>query len=150
MTDERDPASLGDCCGGGGPDACVFAKALLARHAACGLVQRRAIGERERLDCGSPVARINCATLAALLHERATFALRLPRPGTPIEHAKVMRLHCGGLAGLQQALGAEGREVHQMVQQAQSRWGSLLDAPWGEIVRAVVAWQPRGRRGPVG
>jgi hypothetical protein len=45
MVDD-DPGGLGDCCGGGGEDACVFAKALLARHAGCGLVQRRALGER--------------------------------------------------------------------------------------------------------
>lgn len=146
MTDEHHPGSLGDCCGGG-EDTCVFAKALRARHAGCELVQRRALGEREWLGCTSAVARINCATLAALLRERSTFALRLPRPGTPLPHVKIMRVQCGGLAGLQQALGADEGEVHQMVQEAQSRWGSLLDAPWDEIVRAVVAWQPRARRG---
>ncbi|HJV70572.1 hypothetical protein [Ideonella sp.] len=145
---EVDPGELGDCCGGGGDDTCVFAKALLARHAGCGLVQRRALGEREWLGCTSPVARINCATLAALLRERSTFALHLPRPGTPLPHVKVMQVQCGGLTGLQQSLQATERDVHQMVQQAQSDWGSLLDAPWGEIVRCVVAWHPRTRGVP--
>jgi hypothetical protein len=38
--------------------------------------------------------------------------------------------------------------VHQMMMQAHERWGSLLDAPWAEIVAAIVAWQPRARRAP--
>ena len=48
--------------------------------------------ERDLLECTSPVARINCGTLAALLHERARFALRLPAPGRPLMHVQSLRL----------------------------------------------------------
>lgn len=147
MSAAADPAAESACCAAG-PDACVFTKALLAQRARCALVQRQTVGEREQLVCTGPVARINCATMAALMRERSTFALRLPRSGAPIEHAKALRLQCGGLAGLQQALGSAQPEVHQMVMQAHERWGSLLDAPWAEIVAAIVAWQPRARRAP--
>ena len=77
----------------------------------CELAERRSAGEHDVLECPSPVARTNCGTLAELLHERARFALRLPRPGAPLIHALALRLHCGGIAGLQLALGAERPDV---------------------------------------
>ena len=135
-------------CGCAVPTACVFSKALLAQHARCHLAERRAVGERELLVCGSGPALVNCGTLAALLRERATFALKLPRAGTPIEHAKALRLHSGGLAGLRRALDGAGPDVHGLVQQAQARWGSLTEAPWPQIVQAIVEWAPRPRRAP--
>ncbi len=127
--------------------ACVFRAVLLARSAACEMARRDSLGEREVVVCRSPVARTNCDTLAALLHERARFALKLPRPGQPLLHAQMMRLHCGGIVGLQQALGADHADVHRLVAQAHERHGSLTDLPWGQVVAALVAWQPRRRRG---
>lgn len=129
--------------------ACVFAKALLARSATCELSHRRAIAERDLLECTSPVARINCETLAALLHERARFALRLPAPGRPLIHAQSLRLQCGGLAALRQELAMDGSDVHRTVRAAQEEHGSLSELPWAVIVAAIAAWQPR-RRAPPG
>lgn len=150
---------------------CVFARALLAQAASCTLARRRSVGEREAVACPSPVAHANCDTLAALMHERARFALRLPAPATPLMHAQAMRLQCGGLAGLQQSLGpaATGRaaagpttetasaraapaaappDVHALVGLAQQRHGSLTALPWEAIVAAMRAWAPRRRRAP--
>lgn len=136
-------------CGCAVPDACVFSKALLAQQARCQCSQRRALGERELIVCTSGPAWLNCGTVAALLHERARFALRLPPAGRPVEHAKALRLQCGGLAGLRHALGDAGPDdVHGLVQAAQARWGSLPEAPWGVIVPSVVEWAPRRRRAP--
>lgn len=137
------PASPGCCTGA---QSCVFAKALLARSAGCELARRRMEGEGERLECGSPVARINCGTLAALLHERARFALRLPAPGQPLMHVHALKLQCGGLGALRAALGTGDGDVHRMVRQAQQVHGSLADLPWPRLVAAVAAWQPRRRR----
>ena len=131
---------------GANPAPCVFAKALLARCAQCELAQRHALAERELVACPSPTARTNCATLAALLRERATFALRLPRPGEPLPHARAMQLQCGGLQGLRDALAAPEAEVHRMVMQAHAHSASLLDLPWDAIVRDIAAWQLRRRR----
>jgi hypothetical protein len=136
----------GSCCGDSDPSACVFTKALLAREAMCELAQRRALGERDWIACTSPVARINCATLAALLRERSTFALKLGRADAPLMHAKAMQLQCGGVSGLQQALGAPEPDVHRLVGQAHEHWGSLLDLPWNDVVSAIAAWQPRRMR----
>jgi hypothetical protein len=108
------------------------------------------------VECSLPVARLNCATLSALFHERARFALRLPPPGRPLMHAQALRLQCGGLQALAHHLagpGAPGEpgaraDVHRLVGQAQSRHGSLLDLPWPALVASLVQWRPRQRRGP--
>lgn len=123
------------------PAPCVFERAILAGCAQCELSRRRALAEREVVTCSVPVARINCATLASLFHERATFALRLPRAGVPMAHAKAMQLQCGGLRGLQAALAEPVPDVHLMVRQAQADDASLLELPWEKIVAAIVAWQ---------
>lgn len=128
--------------------ACVFAKAVLAHAAVCERVERRWLGEREILECTSPVARTNCGTLAALMHERARFALRLPPPGALLLHTQALRVQCGGLGGLQTALQADTPDVHRMVGQAQARHGSLTELPWDEIVAAMRAWSPRRRHTP--
>jgi len=127
--------------------ACVFAKALLSHQAGCELAQRRAVAERVLVECGSPVARTNCGTLAALLHERARFALRLPPAGRPLIHMQALRLQCGGLTAQQQVLGCAERDVHRMVGIAHERHGSLTELPWAALVEALAAWQPprRGR-----
>ena len=133
----------GACCHG--PAACVFTKALLVHAARCELATRHGVGETDSVSCASPVARTNCATLSALLRERAAFALRLPRPGAPLMHAKALQLQCGGLQALQHALDAPQPDVHRMVGLAHERHGSLLDLPWQALVEAIVAWQPRRR-----
>jgi hypothetical protein len=130
------------------PAPCVFEKALLAGCAQCELAQRRALAEREAVACPSPTARTNCATLAALLRERATFTLRLPRPGEPLAHARAMQLQCGGLQGLREVLAAPDADVHRMIGLAHARSASLLDLAWDGIVRAIAAWQPRRRAAP--
>ncbi|MGH8670897.1 MAG: hypothetical protein ACREUA_02515 [Burkholderiales bacterium] len=126
---------------------CVFEKALLSRCMGCNLAARISLAEREIVACSITAARDDCASLLELLRERSTFALKLPRSGEPVRHAVTMKLQCGGLRGLQEALGAAESDAHQLVNAARQRWGSLLNLPWAEIVRAVVAWQGRRRHG---
>jgi hypothetical protein len=128
------------------PAPCVFERALLSRCATCELAERHALAEREVVACPSPTARANCVTLAALLRERATFALRLPRPGEPLPHARAMQVQCGGLQGLRNALAAPEADVHRMIQAAHAQGDSLLDLPWAGIVRDMAGWQMRRRR----
>ena len=130
------------------PAPCVFEKAILAGHAQCSLSRRLSLAEREVVACTQEVARLNCTLLAQLFHERATFALRLPRPGVPLVHAKAMQLQCGGLSGLQAALAAPTKDVHELVQRAQTVHASLLDLPWQLIVNSISAWQLRRRAPP--
>lgn len=130
------------------PSPCVFEKAILAGCAQCCLSRRLSLAEREVVACTFEVARINCSTLQSLFRERATFALRLPRSGVPIAHAKAMQLQCGGLRGLQTALAVPELDVHDLVQRAQSNQASLLDLPWGDIVKSIATWQLRRRAPP--
>lgn len=123
----------------------MFAKALLARADTCHLASRHDVAERSLLECPSPVARTNCGTLAALLHERARFALRLPSAGRPLTHMQALRLQCGGLQSLQQQLQAPSADVHGLVALGQERFGSLTELPWAALVPAMAAWQPRKR-----
>lgn len=133
---------------GANPSPCVFEKAILAGHAQCSLSKRLSLAEREFVACTFEVARINCSTLENLFRERATFVLRLPRPSVPIAHAKAMQLQCGGLRGLQAALGAPKLDVHELVQQAQANQASLLDLPWNDVVKSIADWQLRRRAAP--
>lgn len=100
------------------------------------------------LECAAPVARLNCSTLAALLHERARFALKLPAPGHPMVHAQALRLHCGGLEALREAMQAGHADVHALVLAVHERHGSLTALPWEAIVRRLLQWAPRRRGGP--
>lgn len=131
------------------PLPCVFEKAIAAGCAACATSVRRALAEREVLGCASPTARTNCATLAALVRERATFALKLS-PSGPLPHSATMRLACGGLAGVRQCVDREEFDVHRLVASAQARYGSLAELPWRDVVASVVAWQGRRRSGARG
>lgn len=144
MSDTAGPTAS-SCCDSA--TACVFSKALLARTAVCEKSIRRALAEREVIECNAPVARINCTTLAALLHERSRFSLRLPAPGKPLIHMHALRLQCGGLAALQQVLSSEHADVHRMVNQSHEQYGSLTDLPWAALVATLMAWQAprRGR-----
>jgi hypothetical protein len=127
--------------------ACVFSKALVARAATCELAQRTCSGEGEQavLSCTSPTARSTCGTLAALLHERARSALRLPPPGRPLIHVHALRLQCSGLAALQQVLVAADGDIHKLVVGAQERHGDLAGLPWSSLVTALADGQPRSR-----
>lgn len=125
---------------------CVFKAALLARQAMCELSVRHSVAEREVLSCSQAPAHLNCETLERLFLERATFPLKL-HPGAPLTHSTIMRLHCGGLKGLQQVLDAPQPDVHRMVVQAQQAHGSLVQLPWEHIVAQILAMQPR-RRAP--
>jgi hypothetical protein len=130
------------------PLACAFARALLARQASCPLAVMALEGEAERPRCAAPVANANCGTLRALFRERATFALRLPPPGAPLPHAAELRLQCGGLRGLAEALGeAPGvpSDVHALVARAQGVFGGLLGVPFEPVVAAIVRWEGRPR-----
>lgn len=60
--------------------------------------------------------------------------------------AQALKLHCGGLIGLQQALGVAQPDVHAMVGVAHERYASLTKLPWDAIVRELVDWKPHRRR----
>ena len=124
---------------------CVFGKALLAQCAVCELARRHAVAERESVACSSPLARSACGTLYGLLREKSAFALRLKAGQRVLKHVQVMRIQCGGLAGLKQAIepAAHAPDVHRLVRAATEKLGSLDALPFSEIVKNVAAWKRR-------
>jgi len=134
MTDEA-----AGCCGV--THGCVFAKALLARTAACRWSGRQLAGEATVIDCRSSAAHGDCESFTALLAGSARFALRLPTAGRPMLHVQALRLQCGGIAALRSHLQAPEADVHELVSRARP-WDAL---PWPELVRLLAAWQPRRR-----
>lgn len=130
------------------PLACAFARAIVARQGDCRLVTMVLRGEAERPHCISPVANTNCRTLRALVRERSTFALRLPPAATPLTHATEMRLQCGGLRGLAQALGdtpGPPADIHDLVTRARDAFDGLLGIPYVAVVASVASWEGRPR-----
>ena len=127
---------------------CVFEKALLCRCAVCRLAVHHALAERESLACTSPLARALCGRLSGLLREKSAFALKLANTQRILPHAMVMKIQCGGLQGLQQALDPEAPapDVHRLLLLGRERYGELENLPFSEIVKGVAAWQGRRRR----
>ncbi len=127
---------------------CVFEKALLARCAVCHLAEHHALAERITIACSSPVARAECGRLSGLLREKSAFALHLRDTQRILPHAMVMKIQCGGLAGMQQVLDpdAPAPDVHGLVRLAVEKYGELAALPFSEIVKGVAAFQLRKRR----
>jgi hypothetical protein len=126
---------------------CVFEKAVLSGCAICELSASHALAERQIIACTSPVARVDCGQLAALLREKSAFALRLTSTQRILPHAMMMKIQCGGLQGMRQALdpGASIPDVRRLVLKGRERFGELTALPFSEIVKGVAAFQLRKR-----
>lgn len=128
------------------PAPCAFEPALAAACVTCTAAVRRALAEREAIGCGSPAAQCRCAAFAALLRERAAFALgRTPNGAWP--HAALRRLGCGGLAGLRACVDPAEGDVVRLVAAASARYGEFAQLPWQPIVAAVAATPTRRQGG---
>jgi hypothetical protein len=126
---------------------CVFENALLSGCAVCELSASHAVAERQIIACTSPVARVDCGQLAALLREKSAFALRLTSTRRILPHAMMMKIQCGGLQGMRQALDpvAGQPDVRRMVLKGRERYGELATLPFSEIVQGVAAFKLRRR-----
>jgi len=133
---------------------CPFERAILSAQCACEMAERFSIAEHAGVECRSDLARNNCQVLLALMRERARFALKVTGSAASLPFGKEMKVMIGGLIGLHQALsaaherGAGVQNIHALVQQAQSLYGSLEALPYREIVKSIAAFRSR-RRGSV-
>ena len=131
---------------------CVFAKAILRRCCQCSRSQKLFIAEREAVACKSPGARQRCAEVLAILHEKAIFALRLPHAESILPHGKELKVQCGGMLGLQQALlpeqaGAETvADINSLLESAIADYGSTEALPYSEVVKGITSFLPRAKR----
>lgn len=131
---------------------CVFEKAILTRRYGCDYLRKINIAEREAAGCQNPAALQQCQQLLQLLRRNAAFALKLTHISGPLPHAKEIKVQCGGILGLRQALGQPGNEstepinIHGCLRQALEAFGSLDELPYDEIVKSITHFEGRRRR----
>jgi len=131
---------------------CTFEKAILSARCDCEMATRFSIAEQMGVGCRSHFACNNCSTLLALMRENARFALALTNTAGNLPFGKEMKVMIGGLIGLRHLFArTEGvdqlRNVHALVQQAQTAYGSLESLPYQEIVKSIAAFQIKRRGG---
>ncbi|MEO8332288.1 MAG: hypothetical protein ABI479_07625 [Gallionella sp.] len=116
---------------------CPFEKSVLTHCAACSKAEKHNIAEREVVACSSVEAHQRCIELRDLLRHNFTFALGKSHIDGPLPHAQEMRMQCGGLRGLQFALGGNDQviDVAELLIAAQQRYGELADLPYSLIVQ---------------
>jgi len=131
---------------------CPFEKAILGTQCACEMASRFSVAEQMGVECRSDIARNNCATLLALMRERARFALKVTDTSAGLPFGKEMKVMLGGLIGLQRQMATEEgtavarvQNIHSLVKQAQAAYGSLDALPYQEIVRTIAAYQGKRR-----
>ncbi len=123
---------------------CPFEKLILSARCDCEMATRYAIAEQMEVACRSGFACNNCTTLLGFMRENARFALKMKDTSGGLAFGKEMKVLNGGLIGLQRLLGenADGRvrNIHALVQQAQTVYGSLSSIPYREIVKSIAAY----------
>lgn len=132
------------------PLPCVFEKALLCQAAVCEASRRIYLAEREVMACGEPLARAACGQLLGLLRQNSAFALKIRDTRAILPHAMLMKVQCGGLAGLKDLLDpdAHAPDVLKLVRRAQAEYGAFDNLPFSRIVQGVAHWQIRKRSRP--
>lgn len=131
---------------------CIFAKAILRRCCRCSRSQKLFIAEREAIACKSPGARQRCAEVLGRLRDKATFALRLPHPETVLPHGKELKVQCGGMLGLQQALLPDQppsdvvEDINNLLENALEDYGTVEALPYSEVVKGITSFQPRAKK----
>jgi hypothetical protein len=127
---------------------CPFERALLSRCVTCFKSRRVLLAEREAITCTEQAANDACKTFHAALHENARFALHMdPHQRWPF--GKEIRAQCGGIQGLSAILGQEDTpaDVAMVVSQGLECYAGVDRFPYSEIMRSVVHFEPRKRKG---
>lgn len=125
---------------------CPFERALLSRCVSCMHARKLLLAEREAISCGHETANQTCKALHAALHHNARFALHMD-PEQPWPFGKEIRAQCGGVQGLKEALASTHSDVAQLIGEGLARYGDIEHFPYSEIMRAVVHYEPRKKRG---
>jgi hypothetical protein len=127
---------------------CPFEKAILTSRCGCEKFQRLNIAEREAAACVSVSAQQQCVELLEQLYQNARFALQQSNLNSPLVHAKMMKLQCGGLQGLQSILKQRGNinNINGLVKYIFTNFDDLKKIPYQEIVQFISHYQVRKKR----
>jgi len=140
---------------------CPFEKAILSSRCFCTKCQRLNIAEREMAACVSSMAQARCVVLLEQLYKNARFAIKQVRLDSPQPHAKVMKVQCGGLLGLQSVIISSEecsivvseecfgmkqiKNIDALVTQALDIWDRIENFPYQEIVKFISHYHIRAK-----
>ena len=125
---------------------CPFERALLSRCVSCMHARKLLLAEREAISCGEEAANQACQVFHQALHVNARFALHMDA-SQAWPFGKEIRAQCGGVLGLREALGLDQADVATLVAEGAQHYGGIDRFPYSEIMRAVVHYEPRKKRG---
>lgn len=129
---------------------CPFEKAILTSRCGCEKFQRLNIAEREAAACVSVSAQKQCVELLEQLYQNARFALQQSDLNSPLAHAQMMKLQCGGLQGLQSLLQPSKKDnvtnINDLIASVFSKYDDLKQIPFQEVVQFISHYQVRKKR----
>jgi hypothetical protein len=135
----------------GGPDdpasslPCPFEEAILSRKCGCRLALRSSVGSRQKVQCNSAESHQDCAEMLNYMRKSVNFSLGLAHAPNALPRAQAKKLQCGTLIGLQNALDLvvendRVNNIHDTVQRAKKRYGSVEEFPEQQIVRCIASY----------
>jgi hypothetical protein len=133
---------------------CAYEKGILTNQCRCSQAERFCIAEREGVHCRSDQAQIQCLELLDLLRQQARFTLKASDRRSTLPHAQAMRIQIGGLRGIHRALDPSVpvppliTDVFGLLNIAKSRFGTLDNLPFQEVIKEIAAYRGRAPRTP--
>lgn len=127
---------------------CVFEKALTNHHAKCGLSKHFCLADREGYSCKDAESSNQCAKFLEKLRKSSLFVLKIRDIGVGLPHNMEVRVQAGGLRGLVRQLDTDATvdDISRVLDRVVSKFGSLDDLPYSEIIQSVKQFQGRRRR----
>ncbi|MDD5392369.1 MAG: hypothetical protein PHE17_05055 [Thiothrix sp.] len=132
---------------------CVFEKAINNRRCDCSRQERFLLATREGVGCRVETSLANCTAFLNTLREKSRFALHETFIDGPLPHNKELKVQAGGTLALQLHLfpalaGAKAvQDIYDLVNIGLSKYVNIADFPYGELVKGVVHYESRPKRG---
>ena len=128
---------------------CPFSKPIIGQWCQCpyAILAERCSGKMVCSRANDLLA--SCRQLSTLLHQRSLFVLGLKPSVEELTHAQSLKVRCGGLLGMQRVLqlNEERPNVPELISQAESRYASLDEFPYSEIVPDMRDFSHRAKSG---
>ena len=132
---------------------CVYEKAINSRRCTCSASHRFNLADREGVSCQSQQAVQRCKKILELTRKNAGFALKLPETdGSPLPHAKEIKVQVGGLLGIQTLVFSEKEnaekveDIDLILRTSLEQYGDFPSLPFTEIVKSITTFKGRKKR----
>lgn len=135
------------------PQRCIFEKAITNRRCDCQLKRQFIIATRECVACQSEVSLNRCTKVLDSMRNNSRFSLKVVTIDGPMPHNKELQVQAGGMLALQNLMTTMPElelkttvNIHQTMEIALKKYGSIDDLPYGELVKGIVKYQSRPKR----